>query len=42
MLAQLVGAVSLARAETDPERSDAILSRSRAQLKRRLGLEAAQ
>lgn len=41
MLAQLVGAVSLARAETDPERSDAILSRSRAQLKRRLGLEAA-
>lgn len=42
MLAELVGAVSLARAETDPERSDAILARSRAQLKRRLGLEAAQ
>jgi TetR/AcrR family transcriptional repressor of nem operon len=42
ILAQLVGAVSLARAETDPERSEAILARSRAQLKRRLGLEAAQ
>jgi TetR/AcrR family transcriptional repressor of nem operon len=41
-LAELVGAVTLARAETDAERSDAILERSRAHLKRRLGLEAAQ
>lgn len=39
MLAEMVGAVSLARAEPDPERSDAILARSRAALKRRLGLE---
>ena len=31
-----------ARAEADPDRSDAILERSRAHLKRRLGLEAAQ
>ncbi|MBO9558956.1 MAG: TetR/AcrR family transcriptional regulator [Caulobacter sp.] len=41
-LAELVGAVTLARAEADPGRSDAILERSRAHLKRRLGLEAAQ
>jgi TetR/AcrR family transcriptional repressor of nem operon len=41
-LAELVGAVTLARAEPDPDRSDAILERSRAHLKRRLGLEAAQ
>ena len=34
-------AVTLARAEADPDRSDAILERSRAHLKRRLGLEAA-
>lgn len=39
VLAELVGAVALARAEPDPERSDAILSHSRAQLKARLGLE---
>lgn len=42
MLSELVGALALARAESDPARSDAILSRSRAALKRRLGLEAAQ
>ncbi len=41
-LAELVGAVTLARAEADPDRSDAILERSRAHLKRRLGLEAVQ
>lgn len=40
MLSELVGAVTLARAEADPDRSDAILERSRAHLKRRLGLEA--
>lgn len=39
MLAELVGALSLARAEPDPATSDAILDRSRAALKRRLGLE---
>ncbi len=39
LLAELVGALSLARAETDPVRSDAILARSRSSLKRRLGLE---
>jgi len=42
MLSELVGAVTLARAEADPDRSDAILERSRAHLKRRLGLGAAQ
>ncbi|HJV41930.1 TetR/AcrR family transcriptional regulator [Caulobacter sp.] len=41
-LAELVGALTLARAEPDPDRSDSILERSRAHLKRRLGLEAAQ
>ncbi|USQ94788.1 TetR/AcrR family transcriptional regulator [Caulobacter sp. RL271] len=41
-LAELVGALTLARAEPDPGRSDAILERSRAHLKRRLGLEPAQ
>ena len=40
MLAELVGALSLARAEPDLERSDLILVRSRAALKRRFGLEA--
>jgi TetR/AcrR family transcriptional repressor of nem operon len=39
MLAEMVGAVTLARAEPDPERSDAVLARSRALLKRRLGLK---
>ncbi len=42
MLSELVGAVTLARAEADPARSDAILERSRTHLKRRLGLEADQ
>jgi len=39
MLAELVGALSLARAEADPELSDAILSNSRRALKARFGLE---
>ena len=38
-LAEMVGAVSLARAEADPGRSDAILAASRASLRTRLGLE---
>jgi TetR/AcrR family transcriptional repressor of nem operon len=42
VLAELVGALSLARAEPDPERSDMILMRSKTALKRRLGLEDAQ
>lgn len=42
MLSEMVGAVSLARAEPDSVRSDAILARTRASLTRRLGLEAAQ
>ena len=36
MLSELVGAISLARAEPAPARSDAILARSRAAVKRRL------
>lgn len=40
-LAELVGAVTLARAEPDAARSDALLERSRTHLKHRLGLEAA-
>lgn len=39
MLAQLVGALSLARSVADPVQSDEILSASRAELKHRLGLE---
>jgi TetR/AcrR family transcriptional repressor of nem operon len=42
VLAEMVGAVSLARAEPDPDRSYAILSASRASLKARLGLEDLQ
>jgi TetR/AcrR family transcriptional repressor of nem operon len=42
MLAEMVGALSIARAEPDPVRSDAVLTRSRESLKRRLGLEIAQ
>ena len=42
MLAELVGALSLARADADPARSDAILTRSRSALKTRFGLETAQ
>jgi TetR/AcrR family transcriptional repressor of nem operon len=38
MLAEMVGALSLARADSDPQRSDAILDRSRAALKTRFGL----
>jgi TetR/AcrR family transcriptional repressor of nem operon len=39
MLSELVGALSLARAEPDPAASDAILDRSRAALRRRFALE---
>jgi TetR/AcrR family transcriptional repressor of nem operon len=39
VLSELVGALSLARAVGDGEQSDLILSRSRAALKRRLGIE---
>jgi TetR/AcrR family transcriptional repressor of nem operon len=38
MLAELVGALAIARAEPDSERSDAILAHSRAALKRRFQL----
>jgi TetR/AcrR family transcriptional repressor of nem operon len=38
MLAELVGAISLARAEPDPARSDAILETSRRAVKLRMGL----
>jgi TetR/AcrR family transcriptional repressor of nem operon len=38
-VAELVGALSLARAEPDPARSDAMLERSRRLIKQRLGLE---
>jgi TetR/AcrR family transcriptional repressor of nem operon len=40
MLAEMVGAVGLARAEPDPARSETILARTRASIKTRLGLEA--
>jgi TetR/AcrR family transcriptional repressor of nem operon len=40
MVAELVGALSLARVEPDSKRSDAILSDSRRALKHRLNLEA--
>ena len=39
VLAEMVGALSLARAVADPAQSDAILSRSRAALRHRFGLE---
>jgi TetR/AcrR family transcriptional regulator, transcriptional repressor for nem operon len=39
MVAELIGALSLARIEPDANRSDAILAASRHQLKQRLGLE---
>jgi TetR/AcrR family transcriptional repressor of nem operon len=39
MLAEMVGALSLARADPEPERSDAILATSRAALKARFNLE---
>jgi TetR/AcrR family transcriptional repressor of nem operon len=39
MVAELVGALSLARAEPDPLASDAILERSKAALKYRYSLE---
>ena len=42
VVAEMVGALSLARAEPDRERSDAMLADSRALLKARLGLTAAQ
>ena len=40
LLAEMVGALSLARADPDPERSLAILERSRAAIKTRFGLPA--
>ena len=40
MVAELIGALSLARIEPDAKRSDTILAASRHQLKQRLGLEA--
>lgn len=39
MLAELVGALAMARAETDPKRSDAILAHSKQALLRRYDLE---
>jgi TetR/AcrR family transcriptional repressor of nem operon len=39
VLSEMVGAVSLARAEPDPDRSYAILKASRDSLRARLGLE---
>jgi TetR/AcrR family transcriptional repressor of nem operon len=39
MVAEMVGALSLARAEPDPGRSDLMLERSRRILKQRLNLE---
>jgi TetR/AcrR family transcriptional repressor of nem operon len=41
VLAEMVGAVVLARAEPDPERADTILDHSRTSVMRRLGLEHA-
>jgi TetR/AcrR family transcriptional repressor of nem operon len=41
VIAEMVGALSLARADPEPDRSDVILMRSRAALKTRLGLPAA-
>ena len=38
VLAEMIGALSLARAIADPAQSDAILSRSRAEIVKRLGL----
>jgi TetR/AcrR family transcriptional repressor of nem operon len=40
MIAEMVGALSLARAEPDRDRSDRILDRSKRILKQRLNLEA--
>ncbi|MEP7041906.1 MAG: TetR/AcrR family transcriptional regulator [Dokdonella sp.] len=40
LLAELVGALSMARAETDPKRSDAIILHSRQSLTRRFQLES--
>lgn len=38
-ISEIIGAVVLARAETDPARSDLILARSRSSVRRRIGLE---
>lgn len=40
MIAEMSGALTLARAEPSRQRSDAILARSRASIRRRLGLES--
>ncbi|WP_426688019.1 TetR/AcrR family transcriptional regulator [Rhodanobacter ginsengiterrae] len=42
MIAELVGALALARMEPDAERSDAILAASRVQLKQRFGTKESQ
>lgn len=42
MLAEMVGALGLARAEPDRERAQAILTHSKSAIRRRLGLEIAQ
>ncbi len=39
IVSEIIGAVVLARAEPDPQRSDALLARSRASVRRRLELE---
>lgn len=39
LVAELMGALALARAVADPEQSDAILARSRRAVRRRIGLE---
>lgn len=41
VLAEMVGAVALSRAEPDPTRADSLLAHSRASVMRRLGLENA-
>jgi TetR/AcrR family transcriptional repressor of nem operon len=40
VVAEMIGALSLSRVETDAKRSDAILAASKRSLKRRLGLES--
>jgi TetR/AcrR family transcriptional repressor of nem operon len=39
ILSEMVGAVTLSRAEPDPAKSDAILARSKASIRRRVGLD---
>ncbi|WP_426702306.1 TetR/AcrR family transcriptional regulator [Rhodanobacter sp. Col0626] len=42
VIAELIGALSLARIEPDAKRSDAILAASRSQLKQRLGMQGSK